>query len=250
MPMPAMLMDFVSIMEGIATIEDLYAALAAITIELGFQHFALTHHRFRPDPGPPAIRLHNYPEAWAEHYDRNGLGAIDPVHRASQLVCAGFTWKSIVQFMSLSKSDYQIFALGRDHGISDGFTIPANVPGEFSGSVTFACSDGLFVPRAVVPAAQVAGSFAFEAVRRLQSSRGTVNTRHHPALTDRQRDCVKWVALGKSDWEIGCILGISKPTVTLHLKNACERYNVSKRTLLVTRTLFDGTLTFNDLSRP
>lgn len=58
-----------------------------------------------------------------------------------------------------------------------------------------------------------------------------------------------WVAHGKGDWEIAIILGISEETVARHIKDACERYGVSKRTLLVIRALFDGTLTFTDLVR-
>ena len=38
-------------------------------------------------------------------------------------------------------------------------------------------------------------------------------------------------------------------TVARHIKQACERYGVSKRTYLVILTLFDGTLTFSDIFR-
>ena len=70
-----------------------------------------------------------------------------------------------------------------------------------------------------------------------------------PVLTDRQRDCVLWVARGKSDWEISLILGIREETVARHIKQACERYGVNKRTYLVILALFDGTLTFSDIFR-
>ncbi len=68
-------------------------------------------------------------------------------------------------------------------------------------------------------------------------------------LTDRQRDCVVWVARGKSDWEISRILGLSPETVTEYLKRARERYGVSKRTMLAVHALFDGTISFTDVLR-
>jgi DNA-binding CsgD family transcriptional regulator len=68
-----------------------------------------------------------------------------------------------------------------------------------------------------------------------------------PRLTDRQRDCLLWVGRGKTDWEISRILNISQETVDRHLKNARERYGVSKRTSVVIRALFDGTLSFSDV---
>ena len=66
-------------------------------------------------------------------------------------------------------------------------------------------------------------------------------------MTDRQRDCVMWAARGKGDWEISRILEVSEETVARHIKQACARYDVNKRTLLAIRTLFDGTLTFTDI---
>lgn len=68
-----------------------------------------------------------------------------------------------------------------------------------------------------------------------------------PQLTDRQRECVRWLARGKSDGEIGEILDVSEETVTKHLKLARERYGVERRTSLAIRALFDGTLSFADI---
>ena len=56
-----------------------------------------------------------------------------------------------------------------------------------------------------------------------------------------------WAARGKGDWEISRILEVSEETVARHIKQACARYGVNKRTLLAIRTLFDGTLTFTDI---
>jgi LuxR family quorum-sensing system transcriptional regulator CciR len=68
-----------------------------------------------------------------------------------------------------------------------------------------------------------------------------------PRLTDRQRECILWVARGKSDWEISRILGIEHETVVRHLKLARERYGVAKRTMLAVQALFDGSISFTDV---
>jgi LuxR family quorum-sensing system transcriptional regulator CciR len=126
--------------------------------------------------------------------------------------------------------------------------VPAHVPGEARGSCSFASEADRPIEDAMLPVAQLAGAFAFEAARRLWSGRGQRDVQA-PQLTDRQRDCVLWVARGKGDWEISRILGVSEETVARHIKQACERYGVNKRTLLAIRTLFDGTLSFTDLFR-
>ncbi|KTR83805.1 LuxR family transcriptional regulator [Novosphingobium barchaimii] len=239
--------QFMRVVEAVANADDLAAAMTAITCELGFQYFALTHHVDVVAANGSAIRLHNYPARWADYYDGNALGVCDPVHRASHVTSVGFTWSQMALMIPLTHADRRMLALGLEEGIGDGFTVPAHVPGEARGSVSFANEAGRPMPHDMLPLAQIAGAFAFEAARRLWSRRGRMPSGWHPVLTDRQRDCLLWVARGKGDWEISRILGIGEETVARHIKQACERYGVNKRTLLVLLTLFDGTLSFTDI---
>lgn len=249
MRMHAMAMHFIRIVEGAGSADDLTAAMVAISSELGFQYFALSHHVDLLRVPGPAIRLHNYPARWADYYDGNGLGVSDPVHRASHVTSVGFCWSQMPAMIPLTAEDQRVLAMGREQGIGDGFTVPAHVPGEARGSCSFATEAGRPIQEDVLPLAQLAGAFAFEAARRLSTQRGHLPSPPPPMLTDRQRDCVLWAARGKGDWEIGRILGVSEETVARHIKHACERYGVSKRTLLAIRALFDGTLTFSDIFR-
>lgn len=240
---------FMRLVETVSSADDLSAAMHEMCTVLGFDYFALTHHVDLLRASGTAIRVHNYPARWADFYDGNALGVSDPVHRASHVTSAGFTWSRIAEMIPLTAADRRVLALGRDQGISDGFTVPANVPGEAFGSCSFANRAGRPLPEESLPLAQIAGTFAFEGARRLWSMRHPVRDEAAPVLTDRQRDCVLWAARGKGDWEISRILGVSEETVARHIKQACERYGVNKRTLLAIRTLFDGTLTFTDIFR-
>ena len=244
-----MAMRFMHLVEAAGNADDLAVAMAAITTELGFQYFALTHHVDIGAASGSAIRLHNYPPQWADYYDGNALGVADPVHRASHVTSLGFRWSRMPRMIPLTAADRRMLALGREQGIGDGFTVPANVPGEARGSCSFASQAGRPIAETMLLVAQLAGNFAFEAARRLWTKRGHLPVPPPRALTDRQRDCVLWVAHGKGDWEIARILGLSEETVARHIRHACERYGVNKRTLLAIRTLYDGTLTFTDLSR-
>lgn len=242
-----MAMHLIGIVESTRNADDLTAALVSITAQLGFQHFALTHHVDIQQAGGSAIRLHNYPARWADYYDGHALGVTDPVHRASHVTSIGFCWSQIPAMIPLTAGDQRVLAMGREQGIGDGFTVPANVPGEARGSCSFANEAGRPTRNEMLPLAQLAGAFAFEAARRLWMPRGQARLEPAPALTDRQRDCVLWAARGKSDWEISRILGVSEETVICHMKQARERYGVQKRTLLAIRALFDGTLSFTDI---
>lgn len=222
--------------------------LAAIATELGFSYFALSHHVDVNSAIGPAIRLHNYPDDWVEYYDSHRLGVSDPVHRASHLTSIGFAWSDIPGLISLTPGDRTILERAEKKGIGNGFTVPANVPGESNGSCTFASPRGENLHPEDFPVAQLVGSFAFEAARRLWRVRPCV-AEPLPRLTDRQRECVLWMARGKSDWEISRILGITHETVILHLKHARERYGVSKRTMVAVQALFEGAISFSDVLR-
>ncbi|RVD44685.1 MAG: LuxR family transcriptional regulator [Mesorhizobium sp.] len=52
-----------------------------------------------------------------------------------------------------------------------------------------------------------------------------------PGLSVREKECISWVARGKSSWEIGQIMNISENTVNFHIKNAMRKFNVSSRTV-------------------
>lgn len=228
------------------TNDELGQALALACDVMGFQYFALTHHIAISEP--LAIRLHNYPTAWVSWFDENELGVSDPVHRASQVTSIGFAWSDVRTMIKLTRGDEDVLGRARHEGIGDGFTVPAHVPGEASGSCSFAVPPTRDMPEEALPVVQLIGAFAFEAARRLNGVR-EVAASQPPILTDRQRDCVLWAARGKTDWEIAQILGLSEETVIQHLKLARERYEVPKRALLAVRALFDGLITFSDVLR-
>lgn len=233
---------------SVTNAEDLDDALRAITIDMGFQYFALSHHVDIVSADGRAIRIHNYPDRWADYYDANALGISDPVHRASHVTSVGFVWSHIPQMIPLTARDRRMLLLGSEQGIGNGYTVPANVPGEARGSCSFANEAGRPMAENMLPLAQLTGAFAFEAARRLWSVR-QFDLEPARTLTDRQRDCALWAARGKSDWETSRILGLSEETVARHIRQGCERYGVNKRTLLAIRALFHGTLTFTDIFR-
>lgn len=231
----------------IATEAELAEVLAEITCELGFSYFALSHHGDIRRVAGPAIRLHNYPDDWADYYDDHALGISDPVFRASHMTSVGFAWSELPRFIELTPGDHAMLKRAEARGISDGFTIPANVPGETHGSCSFANPSGVALREENLPVAQLVGAFAFEAARRLWRVRSPADPA--PSLTDRQRECVLWVARGKSDWEISRIIGVQHETVVRHLKQARERYGVAKRTMLAVHALFDGSISFGDVMK-
>jgi DNA-binding CsgD family transcriptional regulator len=236
--------DFARAVSTVDNSDVLADIVDAATREMGFRYFALAHHIDAPSMRA-GINVHNYPDVWAEWFDDHRLGSSDPVRRASQRTSLGFTWSRVPELIALSPRDREVLERARHVGIGDGFTVPAHVPGESAGSCSFAVPRGKYLPERSLPIAQLIGAFAFEGARRVRKGAQSACSRR--PLTDRQRDCVYWVARGKTDWEISRILGLSHDTVIQHLKQARQRLGVARRSQLAVQALFEGSLSFIDL---
>jgi len=67
-------------------------------------------------------------------------------------------------------------------------------------------------------------------------------SRERLALTDRETEILHYVAGGRTNWEIGAILGISEETVRVHTKNIMKKLNATNRAHSVTIALNDGAI--------
>lgn len=229
------------------TQESLFSAISAISAQAGFSYFALSHHGDFTSARPELIHLHNYPPAFAAFHDSGGLGMRDPVHRASQLRGSGFLWSALPDLLhQLTDDDRLILAQAEAAGIGPGYTRPFHVPGERSGSTSFAVRRGLAFSKCQIPIAEALGAFAFEAARALSGRRDRVWL-SQGWLTDRERQIVIWLGHGKGEKEIARRLGISHTTVNDHLKHARARYGVHKSSLLIICALLTGAIGFSEL---
>lgn len=64
--------------------------------------------------------------------------------------------------------------------------------------------------------------------------------RHGIQMTGREADCLRWKALGKTDKEIGRILGISPHAARLHLESSRARLNAANMNRAVGKALAAG----------
>lgn len=230
-----------------ATSAQLHSLLADVCLELGFDHFALLHHASLSAAGSSYIRIDNYPEDWARELIGSGLAADDPVHLASRRINTGFAWNELGAIMPLTRRHQTVLAQSARFGIGEGFTVPVNVPTEPSGSCSFAMRRGRILPARRLMCAELIGAHAFRAARRIKGSpiRPT-----RPHLSPRELQCLRLVALGKTDWEIAAILGIHLETARQYVKRARAAYDVVTRTQLVALAIRDEWLSLDEALPP
>jgi LuxR family transcriptional regulator, quorum-sensing system regulator CciR len=221
--------------------------LSDVSIELGFHHFALLDHASLAGTTTGLLRIDNYPEAWVQELVSCGYAADDPVHLASRRANTGFGWCELPALIRLQRHHKIILARSRHFGLGGGFTVPANIPGEPSASCSFAVRVGSELPVARLRCAELIGAHALSAARRL---RPLAELRPRPRLSRRELQCLRLVAMGKTDWEIARILGLSIETAHQYVKRARAAYDAVSRTQLVVYGLRDKWISFEDAIPP
>jgi len=237
---------FIDLSGKVKTAKALELLLEQITKDMGFDYYALVHHVDIRTKAAESLWLENYPRSWAEVFIATGLYASDPMLVASHVTNVGFAWSEVPSMIQLTKEQKNILERVRREGLGDGFTVPAHVPGEANGSCNFAMAGSALIPRHNIPMAQLVGSYAFQAARKLLLRRISEGERVRPKLTTRQIECVALIARGKSDKEIAQILGLRPATVNEYVEDACRRYGVSRRIQLAFHAVHDGHLTLAD----
>jgi DNA-binding CsgD family transcriptional regulator len=167
----------------------------------------------------------------------------EPVHLPSGRTNIGFSWEELGALVPLAQRHRDILARSGRFGIGSGFTIPANVPGEPLGSCSFAVRKGRRLPVRRLLCAEQIGAHAFGAARRLHDYPAAGRP---PRLSPRERQCVRLLAAGKTDWEIAAILGISVETAHQYVKRARAAYDVVSRAQLVACGLRDAVISFDE----
>lgn len=230
-----------------STDSELHHLLADATLELGFDHFALLHHSSLLSAGSRLIRIDSYPAGWERALRADELVGHDPVHLACTRTNIGFAWRELPDLVDIGARGRDMLDGARRFGIADGFTVPVNIPGEPAGSCSFALRPGSGLPVERLLCAEQVGAHAFRAARRIHALAAAGAP---PRLSRRERQCIRLVAAGKTDWEIATILEISVQTARQYVKRARSAYDVVSRAQLVACGLRDAVVSYEEAIPP
>ena len=113
----------------------------------------------------------------------------------------------------------------------DGIVVPVHVDGELAWFSGFAGFEPDLSQRtlSVMSAAAYAGHARFSELLNDKTPRSP--------LTSRESECLRWVADGKTDVEVGKILDISPRTVRFHINNAKIKLGVATRIQAVAKRM-------------
>ncbi|MGX4770588.1 LuxR family transcriptional regulator [Bradyrhizobium guangdongense] len=176
--------------------------------------------------GKPCL-ISTYPDEWTSHYLRSRYELVDPVITRALHTAEPFQWGIGTQSDLRSPVQQQLLDEAAEFGIRVGFTVPIHDGHGPVAALTFAASrpshtfETFTLSQARV--LQLMAMYFHAHVRRkLKNGHGIAGV----LLSPRELECLEWASQGKSAWEIGCILGISRNTVAYYLDNAKHKLGV------------------------
>ncbi|MDN3277998.1 autoinducer binding domain-containing protein [Frankia sp. RB7] len=167
--------------------------------------------------------ISSYPKSWTNRYLRRCYHRRDPVVLRARAEHAIFTWgASSGSIRPRDPEQSRFFEEATQFGIKSGITVPIRAGFGRMAAFTVATDDALMEPDVLLATSN-------DTVQLLALYFHT-HLRGHPAanvtppdartLSQRERQCLAWAALGKTVSETAVLVGITARTVAFHLENA------------------------------
>jgi LuxR family transcriptional activator of bioluminescence operon len=210
------------------SIEELTELCRKHAHNLGFDHFvyALRIPTYFSDS--KLLILNGYPDSWVDHYFVNRFYSCDPVLTYCIHHLIPIEWHNLV--VPITSPGARFMNEASEFGLKSGVSMPVHSPQGDLGILSFSANRHSKSAKEItghsLPYLHLLAGHMHEALRRLSD---IANDEKKVALTFREQECLRWVADGKTSWEISRLLGMSERTVNFHLNNAMLKLNVSNR---------------------
>ena len=230
------LVDAFEAMERAKTSEELRVQMARFAHEMGFEHFAYALTVKVPSLKIQQYYINGFPDGWAERYMGQGYFNVDPIVRHAEASTLPAVWTDAV-FHDAKSGEFWEDA--KAHGLSEGLSFAVKEQPGVTGVFSLARDKALDLQdqdlAALVGRAQMFASLLHHAVARIDLPK--LLPQQATPLTDRERECLKWTADGKTAWEIGRILSIAERTVVFHINNVVQKLGAANKTQAIVRAV-------------
>ena len=232
-------LDFFKDATSATSLSELTASFARAASAAGFARGTCYHVA---TPGQPVAMRYLFGwnlGGWGSHYAQARLSRYDPAVQAVFTSPQAFSWREIEE-RTPHKAAKQVFEQARAFNAQGGLVVPIHGPlGEVMAVTLISDEDLEFDPRTRMNMQVAATIFASRGLALSEIEREASSD---PGLSRREIQCVFWVNEGKTDWEIGRILGISEDTVAFHLKNVKSKLGVARRSQIPIAAWMRGVL--------
>lgn len=226
MPIDTPALTMVSLLEA-HNETSLAAQLKKITEGMGFEQFALVIEINCPMLGRIRHVTNGYSPAWQRIYLERNYIAIDPTVLHCREQDTPLIWAESLG----GKDATEFWAQARSHGIANGLSVPVHGRTGLSSMTSLARNKPLHPTShettRVLNRARVLASCAHVAAIRIVAP--SLLEQHQPQLSQRESECMRWVAHGRTSSEIADKLCLAEATVTYHLNKAIRKLGARNR---------------------
>jgi LuxR family quorum sensing-dependent transcriptional regulator len=184
--------------------------------------------------------FNNWPKDWFDTYMENGFMEIDPMILEARRRMTPFLWTEMVDARTFAIEGATVIAAAKAYGWAEVMGIPIHGPSSYQGLISVAALMPVKMTgaeRALIRSMAVAvHDKAYESVGFGLSNRSPI------LLTPREADCMRWVAAGKTDAEIGIILGIAPATAHYHVESVKKKAGTRSRSEAVALLVLAGSV--------
>lgn len=176
-----------------------------------------------------------YNEKWVERFVRKRYDFKDPTIRAILESRSAFSIGELKRSQVRGSKGWKIMNEAAEFGIADGWGFTVTGPNGYISGVSFTGREIDDAPDKQ-SALRLLGLFTHAKLLSLLSQ----SVRSPPPLTQRERDALAFVAVGRTDDEIADTMGVSAATARMHIDNAKMKLGTTKRTCAVVEALRYG----------
>ena len=163
-----------------------------------------------------------WPEGWLNHWLSSDYIHSDPVLHQLLARIEPVQWSKITANDEMGS---RILDEATEFRMTDGFALPIYSRDGFAVGLTMGTQH--YELNKQDEACLHLASIYFHA--KLEKLRAENTPRPRSRLTPRERECLTWVAAGKTDWEISQILNIAEQTAHEYVQNALTKLNATTR---------------------
>lgn len=176
----------------------------------------------------------NVPEEFQQRWVDNHYIIHDPIPRFALKSRSAFKWNTAYEHAS--RFGRKILNEAREYSLNDGLAIPVMFQDYPTGLISLGHEQMELSSEEVSEIELV----CIHSYTQLLKVSGIERDMRSDSLTPREVDVLYYAAAGKTNWEIGCIYGITEYSVKDHMKNISKKLDASNRAHAVTLGILSG----------
>lgn len=228
-------MQALSMIDSASSTEGIVDLLAAFARRFDVSHVLMVSPGLIGELDPERDLFGAMPPSFIEPFLENRSLVDDALVHVVRMSQLAVVWQDDTPWEDAAPTAVALKTVLKRSGLDSGMAVPSIGGSSVSGVVVFA-GQGVQLASVAQGYLKLLSVYAYDRAARLKCR----EIREVYNLSEREYECLRWCAAGKTDWEIGHILTISPKTVNYHIEKAKRKMSVQTRVQGVVAALLAG----------